>query len=624
MLISGILSIIQVLFLPGFLLLFFLNMHRGIIRCLLLSCALSMIINFFIVYFLTVLHLYNYYSVYMLLMLELATLFLCRNMHEEKYEFFPKSEYAFSHATLKKCFSQVTIIHVLIFALAAFTLMTFVWFFVSFSSQAFVYRDAVLNFNRWAISWYHNLLPTNTWDYPQLLSANWSLTYQFIFTDTVQLFAKSLTAMIPLFTLLIVIDLGLRFKKLAFFIAIIVVGYILRNGHVTLIEADMLSGFYGLLSFYLLVLAKYNADINIVKRLVYFGAVTASGAALSKQSGLFIAILYPLFVYLLVMRDRQNFKISKKIIIHCITLIWLLLLPWYLYNVIQLVLGKDQTSYSTMLSPLLEKNFSDRISFVLSFFVKKQFGFIFGYIVVPMMFIVGLFSNCTVRQVGLFFVLPYFVIWILFFSYDLRNLNAIYPLIGIIVSFGIVELIIWGEKVLFFKKKFSQPKVHFILFLCALIVFVGYYNRKYNLQYLVKQQLLQRMMIFEPTLNSYLYHYFKQYDYHKIVLTNLVYAEFLPNINKMFVQVDFTSKSQYLEKLKSVKPDYLLIDKSDIGMRIAAKKHLNATKLIMFNQFKKLNMDQYVQKNVLQPYKNHYKIIYHQPFFVLVKLNVKK
>lgn len=623
MLISGILSIFQVLFLPGFLLLFFLNMHRGIIRCLLLSCALSMIINFFIVYFLTLLHLYTSFSVYLLVAIEISILFLFRHLHLEKYECFPADEYAFSGLTIKEYFKNITIVHVIIFSLATLIIAQFVLIFCSNAEIVFYYRDALLNFNRWAISWYQGHLPTQTWDYPQLLSTNWSLTYQFIFGSTVQMFASALTAIIPLFTLFVLVDLGLRKKHIAYFIGIIFLASFLLEGNASIIEADILCGFYTLISFYLLIQAKSHSDLKMAKRLFYLGAVTAAGAALTKQGGLFIAILYPFLGYLLVLKKKHLFRKPGFAVLKCVFIILVLLLPWYLYMITQIILGNEQLSYASMLTESLEHSYLARISFAMTVVWVSHYGKIFSWIIVPLAVIFGIFANKTYGKIFIWFVLPYFIIWVFFFSYDSRNLSVVSPLIAIMMGYGIYSLLTLSETLLRLRDKISKACAHLIITFVVLIILLGYYNDYYNASFLIKKQTQQKMLISYPALNQFVYTYFKQRGYNATILTNLLYTDSLPVINKMFIHNDFISMQSYYDQLHQLKPGYLIVDRVVLGEALAVKRHISMSRVNSDAFLEKLNVNLYIKNKILLPLQGHYKILFEQPGYIFVKINAK-
>ncbi len=623
MLISGLLSIIQVIFLPGFLLLFFLNMHKGVIRCILLSCALSLVINFYLVYLLTLLHVYNPYSVYMIVIIELAVLFLFRNLHHQKYEWFPSNEYTLPKLSVADVLQKMTAIHFIIFTFVIVSIVFYLSLFYYNASSSFVFRDAVISFNRWAVSWYHGLLPTKTWDYPQLLSANWSLTYQFISTDIVQLFANAITGLFPLFVMLALLDLGLRKKHLAYFIAIIFTGYLFNQSNMTLQDANYLIAFFTTTSFYLLILAKDRADLSEAKKLIYLGAVTSAGAALTKQSGILIAVLYPLFVYLIVLKDKKIFRKTAPAIITCCFILLLLTLPWYAYKYTQIALGKEQFAYSSMLTHVLYGTYFQRMMFAFRYLINPLYGKIFGWYLVPLFLVFGVFANKTFRRIFFIFILPYFLIWLFCFSYDPRNLDTIFPLLAIVMGYGAVLLISIGEKLLWHNLKVSRAASDIIIVVLCLIFVIVYYNQKYNAKYLMMQQTKQKMRLGYRDLNASLYGYFSKVNFKGSILTNLLYARYLPVLKNQFVFNRFLQMSSYKKSLNKIKPQYLVIDKVYLAQSLAVQNGKNQVFIHNVQSIKYWNVDQYIKINLLSSFGGHYKIIFNKPKYMFIKFNAK-
>ncbi len=620
MLISGILSIVQVLFLPGFLLLFFLNMHKGILRCILLSCVLSLIINFFIVYLLTLLHLYTPFLVYCIVALELSVLVLFRNLHQQKYECFPSAEYALPKLSVIELLKKITVIHVMIFALVVLAIVFYFSLFYYNASSSFIFRDAVISFNRWAINWYHGILPTQTWDYPQLLSANWSLTYQFLLTDVVQLFANAVTGLFPLLVLFVLLDLGFRKKQLAYFIAIVFTAYLFRLSNQTLQDANYVVAFFTLMSFYLLILAKDQINLEEAKKLIYLGAFTAAGAALSKQSGIFIAILYPLFVYLIILKDKKIFRKPLRAIFACYLVILLLLLPWYAYKYMQIMLGKEHFAYSSLMVHVLYHSYLQRVMFAFHYLINPLYGRVFGWILIPLFVVFGVFANKIFRQVFFLFVFPYFLIWLFCFSYDPRNLDTIFPILAIVMGYGAALLIHLLGKHLSHRLKVGKFAADVLIVAFCLVLVVVYYNQKYNSIYLIQQQTRQQMRLGMRDLNASLYQYFAKTNYEGKILTNLLYAKSLPVLRGQFVFNKLTSMNLYYKSLKEMKPQYLVVDKVYLAQSLAVKKGQNQVLINRASSIKNRNINQYIKTKLLSPFSGRYKIIINKPKYMFVKI----
>ena len=76
------------------------------------------------------------------------------------------------------------------------------------AGQIFQQWDAVVSWNRWAVDWAANRLPYATSIYPQLLPTNLSLSYVFMQSSEVWIFAKAFQFLFCLMLLLAMLDLA--------------------------------------------------------------------------------------------------------------------------------------------------------------------------------------------------------------------------------------------------------------------------------------------------------------------------------------------------------------------------------------------------------------------------------
>ena len=74
--------------------------------------------------------------------------------------------------------------------------------------QIFQQWDAVVSWNRWAVDWAAGRLPFATSIYPQLLPTNISLSYLFLQSSDVWIFAKSFQFLFCLLLLLATLDMA--------------------------------------------------------------------------------------------------------------------------------------------------------------------------------------------------------------------------------------------------------------------------------------------------------------------------------------------------------------------------------------------------------------------------------
>ena len=183
----GWLAFFQMSFLPGFLLISILKIRvRSIIEKIIFIFSLSLIINFILVFLLTLTKLYQPVYCYVIFISELIIfLIVVKNQPLTVDIFLPKkSSFLYNLGAI--------VVEIVIFRF-------FLLFIQNLSlNSVFLTGDAIDSWNQWAIQWARNQIPKLTYHYPQLIPANWSLTYVFMQTTRVELFAKLL---MPLFVL---------------------------------------------------------------------------------------------------------------------------------------------------------------------------------------------------------------------------------------------------------------------------------------------------------------------------------------------------------------------------------------------------------------------------------------
>lgn len=626
MIIFGILSIFQAIFLPGFIIIAFLNLHKGILRCIILSAALSPIVNFFIVYLLTALHCYTELAIYIVIATEICLLLLYITKKHSTYEFFPDTTYNIAFIKKYDFSRNFTAIHLIIFFLMFCVLTYFVNHFTESAITPFHTRDALISFHKWALDWSHNLLPTQTYDYPQLLSANWSISYLLIRTSIIQIFAHAFTALFPLLLLLIIFDLALREKKLAYLIGFIATGYLLivcnaPSGNLN--SADVPCAFLATTSFYLLFLARSQKEAKKIKQLIFLGAVTASGAALTKQSGLYIALLYPLMSYFIALKNKKVISKPFPIVIKSYLLILILILPWYLYIERQLLLNKTSTSYSSLLIHQLEDSYLQRPGYFYTNVMPLILSKVFALIVLPITLIFGLLASKFYRRLFLYFVSPFFIIWLFFFSYDCRNLAIIFPLIGIIMGFGIEMMILLAQKAIQLDKRITKKRAHFLIALLVTTAFLSLVTFQYNSNKILLNQTELELAIGFPQLNHTIYSYLIKNNYRPKVLTNATYLKYLPKLSGNVILSNFLNQKKLLETLKSQKPALVAIVKLLLTQQLLSKTDKNILLMFQEEDYNKYKIKDYIDKKLLPSLPKHHKIILDDSGYMIIKINWK-
>ena len=161
--------------------------------------------------------------------------------------------------------------------------------------------DAVVSWNRWAVEWAGNRLPQLTSYYPQLLPANISLSYVFMRTSDVWIFAKATQFLFCLMLLLAMLDAARRSGNFGLLLGVVItyglLVALLRYRMLSSGYADAPLAFFAWMSVYALLRADLAEDASQRLKWLAIGALFAAGAALTKQLGLYVAAVYPLLAW---------------------------------------------------------------------------------------------------------------------------------------------------------------------------------------------------------------------------------------------------------------------------------------------------------------------------------------
>lgn len=216
----------------------------------------------------------------------------------------------------------------------------------------FYQNDAVLSWNRWALGWYMNGIPPLTWRYPQLIPANWSLSYVITQARDLQFVPRNIMPLFSIGIMFLFLDLGLRKKKTVYFGALtlfaIIFFYLFRPDFITSGYIDIAVTFFGFLPFYVLLGSNesHSQKAKVFNRARCFLSVTfACAAAVTKQAGgyiLFIILAWNLWEIYKSRTRAAKGEIKRNLLI-IFLLVSVICLTWYVYKEIQIARGVDVT-----------------------------------------------------------------------------------------------------------------------------------------------------------------------------------------------------------------------------------------------------------------------------------------
>ncbi len=571
MFILGALGFLQITLIPGAIILGLLRYHGRPIQVLLYAFGSSLLINYILVGLLSAAGLYRQPVMIGLLLVELilATWVYKKFLITPIGEVFSRAWNALvsfwrnllQPAPANRDDTQNILLAIkgmvtIIFAILAFSS---VWwsarvFYLNLGT-VFNSWDAVVSWNRWAVQWVASQGPVGSGWYPQLIPANWSLTYALMGNTSIQFFAKATAPLFLLGILLAMFDLALEKRALGVFIAVTLtrlmikkfLGEFITEGYV-----DIPVAFLGFLAGYALLRARENPDPEITRRDLWLGAGFAAGAALTKPTGAIVLVLYPLFSWLFVLRDHpegQPKLHSRSILLPFLSSL-IVVLPWYIYKAIEIRQGVDASNVEwltvgiyhgmTIIERLKEAALTlDKYGFVILFLLPAL-----------------LVLSKVYRYFVVLIVLPTTLIWALYFSYDARNIAIALPYIGFTAGAGMagyMDLAFeWTSRL-----RLSGIKTWALAGALILpLLVLGYLFRTETLEN--RQEHLQKQ-IFNPSLNAKLYAYLEgAASDNPHILTNYPLA-YLPGLSRAQVEFWFHDYQQYLGLIAQPEIDYLLV-----------------------------------------------------------------
>jgi hypothetical protein len=581
----GFISLLQIILLPGLIITKFIYSGKTLSK-LILSFSISLIFNYQLVLLLTIFNLYNRISVYIIFAVELVLLLsiYLKGISPQKYSnvharIEPHSENKF----LTLSASQISILKYVFVGTGLFVCLGYIFKIMGENPGIFDSWDDVVSWNSWASEWYSGHFPLRSYHYPQLLPANWSLTYKFIGTDEVQFFAKSIMGLFGLGILLIFWDLYAKSKSIFFLVALTFSGYLvlktigqyLGKGY-----TDIPVAFYSICIFYVFYLG-INGYMSCIQTMV-ISAIVLSGATLTKQAGFFTILLYITMAVCLFKTNRYLLKKSLQIFCLSAGICMLLTGPWYIFKQFQINKGIDHSEISWVTHDIYAgKSKSQRFTEATAIFLNKMTDFdslksipnqyknvLSGAVILFfLLFIVLSTVSFYGRIILATVIIPYYIAWACFFSYDLRNIALLLPFLGLSAAIGATIFYKYFSALytlLLGNRFFSQYGIILILVLTIAVISFKY-DKKYLLQ---KEQAKATSLLGDSTLNFKLYELYDSGKLRANILTGDPLLRYLPIIKQFCIAFDYskqnldTLKILYLKNLKDHKIMYFIFQES--------------------------------------------------------------
>jgi hypothetical protein len=430
MMFLGLLSCLQLTFIPGSLCLTFSRWQaKSALQFLVYAFATSLIFNFGFVWLTTSVELYTPASVYTLLAAEaLAGLWLLK---KRRFALGFEVDLAGLSRKWVEDFRLKEVSGCILFGLAIATLLAFARLVRVNFGTVFIDWDDTVSWDRWAGQWASNRFPALAGYYPQLMPANWSITYQIIRNTDVKMFAKAVMPLFPIAAMLVFLDLAARRKsREMLFSTALCGGLIYMFIGITLVFSGYMEtalAFFGWLTVYALL--ELSEDGPTVSN-VFLASLFAGATALIKQGGLYMVVLATCWIGIVLYRRRAKLSGEGELgRLACAAAAGLILIfPWYVRQYAAILRGDEPSNisyllaltakrrpYSVIVQDAIHKFYTARRDFS-----KPVCWFLFG---------TGLASLADPkgRKVLLWALTPLLALWALFFSYEIRTMSIVHP-----------------------------------------------------------------------------------------------------------------------------------------------------------------------------------------------------
>lgn len=442
---------------------------------------------------------------------------------------------------------------------------------VSFGS-AFEFWDAIVSWNRWAVDWEAGRLPAQIFQYPQLLPTTWSLAY--VMTGhPLQFVARGVMAFFPLVVAGVLLDLWWKRDRIEWLVAVpaavgllaAALGAQLGSG-----MADPPVAAMTLLAFHPILARPLAGPGRETAARIATAALLGGAAALTKQAGLCVLLLLPALVFVCL---GAPWRRRARAAAGAAALILATITPWYAYARWRIAQGRDLDE-SIVIPQMMfgDAPFSDRAARALDLW---QAALTPPLLALVMLLLAASLLHRRGRWVTLCAVVPCTLYWALWFSYDLRNHAVALPFAGVSLAAGWEAL----------RERLSAPARRRALALAgvAALAWLALWDPSPRILEAQQRQLVSRG---KPALNQALLDYQAEHGLEGKILTNYRYLTSFPSLREHYFQnrragaADFWTFRGGLDAFRSVVEDpaqdvrYVLLQgfvDEDVDLYIAAR-----------------------------------------------------
>ncbi len=443
----------------------------------------------------------------------------------------------------------------------------------------FMLWDAALSWNRWAGEWAENIFPTRSFEYPQMIPMNWAMAYMLI-GEKLQFVPKFAISLFPLLTLLLFLQRGLAKRDLSMLAAVGILAFFFRNVEYERFGADLdlLIAFYSAASFFCILYAcESGTRAEMVRRLLTASFLLCA-SAVTKQAGLYLVAVMPLAGAFLLPEAFRRLGCSgffrwKILLIHLL-LALVIVSPYYLLVQQRIRDGRSRSNIRFVTERIYgERTHFDRFLISGRLFLLKmeagvkgiesarwaEFHKEKGY---PRALAelyshhlpLGLLLLCLtawllfyamknpVQRIALLFIgIPYFLIWSVFYCYDLRNLSLAIPFLALAAGGGAAGILGKEESSARAGRICRIPLWGLLLF-ALLLLYLLHPENIYD-HHRRKLHFSKELEIGVPALNKKLITYHEKHPEMKKIATDYEYFNLIPGMKGLLHYEEFSTRN---------------------------------------------------------------------------------
>lgn len=565
MFILGLLSFLQTVFIPGYIAIKYLGINRncnggkgrgGKVLILVYAFGLSLLINYLLVFVFTVLGIYKPLILYILLFTEgVMLIYYWVSFCKTRESWYINLDISRVITSLRQFFASHSLTYNFFFLLSIGFIVWHVFLFFYFLGSVFEHWDPVMGWNRFALDWANNQLPNNTWRYPQLIPANWSISYVMMQNTEVQCFAKAIMPLFSIAVLLLFLDLAMDKKKTVYLLALVCYGillvYFYDPSYIVSGYVDIAVSFFAFLSFYA-IHGSHLSDRSRPFSAMWWSIIFASTAAITKQSGLFILAVILVWAFGNLYKSKKTFskkRIIGKVLLLLIT-VSIIAASWYIVKEIHIARGVDRSEIAMVQRVHQYSSYTERLVDAFNKLSTHRHPKLKPLVYAAILLIfLGLFQKKS-WAVTLFIVIPYTLMWGFFFSYDNRNLAFAFPFIALSAAFGatfLKRIIPVGEKA----PRYKIPLIPVVIL--TLLVLAAANLTTLKKETLIRHQKGLKMKLGNARLNELLYLYHEKEGITGKIATDYRYLQYLPGLGQFYEFRNTRITIEFLDYLESDK-----------------------------------------------------------------------